>query len=432
MKLIIRFLNLIILALSAVATILMFTLPTLSFNSYVAIDLNTFAAFVPTTEFSDDIDIVKLIGTDTIRVGMKFKVSPAQTAGMIDGNRERINENVIGDNIKDVVHMLHKPVDIITDYLIRTNMKKLITNQITTYVDQARAKYADQYPVASTTADIMDEVGMDDEYFTNFSIALYDSLNSDGATVDSAGNVLYTQIDDALAKAEESGVVDTSAFGDENKAAIKDSLVGILTSLNLVNSDNSIKKISEISYVYLTDYLRGELSTKVDDPTTLEQKAGETTPDYADRLLNQYVLIIMPDVFYQVLGYVCLGLMIALCVFAFIWGLLFLITLLKTFTRKPWTIFGPWFWLLGFLQIIIGVGLIIFGKIILPSLPLEMLHLPITKVIISLRTFAVIPSILYAICIPFSIVYGFFKRRVKRIVQKEDDRREFEREMEDD
>ena len=420
MKFAIRIFNLIILAVSAVATILLFTLPTLSFNSKVGIDLNTFAGFVPTTEFSEDIDIVKLVGTDTVEVGIKFQLSPMQVGGAVDGNRERINEDIIGNNITDTVRILHEPVDIITDYLIRTNMKKLITEQVTAYVDQAREKYAQEYGIASTTEEIMDEVGMNDEYFTNFSIALYNELNSDTATTTSAGNVLYAQIDDALAKAEETGVVDTSDFGEESKSAIKGSLVNILTSLNLVNDDGTIKKISEISYVYLAEFLKSDLATKVDDPTSLEQKAGESNPDYADRLLNQYVLVILPDVFYQVLGYVCLGLLIGLFVFAFLWGLLFLITLIKTFTRKPWTIFGPWFWLLGSLQIVIGVGLIILGKIVLPMLPLEMLHLPIKGVIISLRTFAVIPSILYVICIPLAFIYGFFKRRVKKIVRKED------------
>ncbi len=420
MKLAIRIFNLVILAISAVATILMFTLPTLSFNSYVAIDLNTFSTFVPQTEFSGDIDIVELVGTDTIRVGIKFQLSPLQVGGAIDGNRNRINEDVIGDNVKEMVGILHEPVDIITDYLIRTNMKKLITDQITTYVDQAREKYAQEYPVSSSTEDIMNEVGMDDEYFTNFSIALYNALDADDATVDSASAVLYDQIDEALAKAEESGVVDTSAFGDENKEAISNSLVGILNSLNLVEDGGKIKKISQIAYVYLADFAKKELTGKVSDPAILEQKTDESTPDYADRLLNEYVLMIMPDVFYQVLGYVCLGLLIALFVFVFIWGLLFLITLIKTFSRKPWTIFGPWFWLLGSLQIIIGVGLIIFGKIILPGLPLEALHLPVTKVVISLRTFAVVPSILYVVCIPVAFVYGFFKRRVKRIVREED------------
>ena len=432
MKLAIRIFNLIILALSAVATIMLFATPTLSFNSYVAVDVKTFSAFVPETEFSHDIDITELIGTDKIAVGVKFKLNALQVGGIIDGNKNRINEDIIGDNIKDVIDILHEPVDLITDYLIKTNMKRLISEQITSYVDQAREKYASESGIAitSTTEDILDEVGIDDEYFTNFSLALYDAIDSETATTDSAGDVLFTQIDDALAKAEETGMIDTSVFSEDSKEGIKSGLVNVLTSLNLVEPDSSIKRISQISYVYLASYIKEQLTGKVED-SFLERKVDESIPDYADRLLNRFVIEMMPDMFYQVFGYVALGLIIGLFVFAFIWVLLFLITIIKTFTRKPWTIFGPWFWIIGSLQIILGIVLTALGKIALPMLPLSSLGLPISKLIIAPRTFALVPSILYLICIPLAFIYGFFKRRVKRIVQKEDDREEFEREQED-
>lgn len=433
MKLAIRIFNLIILAISAVATVLLFTMPALSFNSYVAVDVKTFSSFVPETEFSHDIDITELIGTDKIAVGVKFKLSALEVGGIIDGNRNRINEDIIGDNFKEIIDELHEPVDLITDYLIKSNMESLIKQQITSYVDEARTKYATEsgMEITSTTADIMDEVGMDDEYFRNFSLVLYDAINSDTATTDSAGQVLYQQIDEALAMAEETGMVDVSVFSNEEKENVKNGLVNMLDMLNLVEPDSSIKKISQISYVYLVDFLKGQLNGKV-EPAFLERQTDETIPDQADRLLNRYVIEMMPEVFYQVFGYVSLGLIIALFVFAFIWVLLFLITLIRTFGKKPWTIFGPWFWLIGGLQIVLGVGLTVLGKIVLPMLPLEALHLPVSKVIIAPRTFALIPSIFYAVCIPLALVYGFFKRSVKRSVEKEMDREEMENEEDEE
>ena len=430
MKTIIRVFNIVIMALSVVAGVFLFTPPALNFNSKITINVKEFSKFVPETEFSKDIDIAELLGTESIYVGIKFQLDLNGISEMKDGNRERINQDIVSKNVDDIVALLHEPVDLMTDFIIRANIKRLIQEQVTNYVDQAVESYRSKNPSAihSTTEEIMEEVGINDAYFTSFSYALYDAANADGATIDSTSAVLFDQIDTALARAEDSGAVDVSAFGDSQKESIKNSLTSVMNSLNLVNSDGTLKKISQISYIYLSDYLKKQLAGSVPS-AELEQKTDEDTPAYADRLLGLFVNTKMPDIFYQIVGYVSLGLYIGLFVFAGVWALLLLITLLKTFTKKPWTFFGPWFWLVGIVQLVVGFGLTAIAKFAVNKFDIASYGLPINQVQMYLRTYALVPSFLFLGCVVIGIVYGFFKRACK-YKMKQDDLKEQKEEQE--
>ena len=410
MKIVIKIFNAIIMALSLVATVFLFISSTFSFNSHIALDVEKFAKFVPETKFTENIDIVNLLGTDTIHVGIKFNLTYGGIGEVRDGNRDKINEKIISNNVNDIITMLHEPIDLITEFSIREVIKSTVKDEIYKQVDDANQRYGGY----STTEDIMDEVGMDDEYFNNFSIALYDAANEDGATVDSVSDVLYSQIDEAMARAEESGMVDTSGFSEDTKTSIRENLLGILESLQLVNDDGTLKKISQISYIYIAEYAKKGLDGKVDDPAVLEKEPGESEPDYADRLMHLFIITVIPDFAYMIIGYVCTALLIGLFVFAAIWGILIIITFLRTLsTKKPWTIFGPWFWIVGSLQLILGVGLTAAGKFILPKFNIQATGLPIRSIILAPRTYALIPSIIFLAMIIIAIVYAFFKKAAK-------------------
>ena len=420
MKTILKIFNLVIMAIATLATVFIFVTPTVSFNSKVCVDIETFSQFVPTTPYTEDLDIVALLGTDEIQVGVKFKLNVGDTKRMMDGDKDFVNEDLIGPNITDIVDILHAPIELITEYYVRTFIKGLIKDEITIQVDEARKKYGE---TSSTADDIMNEVGMDDAYFNNFTYSLYRAADKDDATVDSVTDVLYEQIDDALAKAEQTGVVDTSGFTEESKAALKEDIVANLTEMKLVNEDGTIRRISQMSFHYLSEYLKGELDGKV-SPSELEMKTDEDEFNYSSRLLRLFVYNQIPDDVYTYMSYVALALFIAMFVFAANWIVLIFITLFRTLlSKKPWTIFGPWFWFLGGLQIILGFTLTYLGKVTLPSLDissyLAMFHLPIRSILIAPRTFALIPSIFYMIVVPLAIVYGFFKRSVKRQIREE-------------
>ena len=415
MKIAIRVLNIIIMAISVAAGIFLFMPPAFSFNSKVTINVATFSQFVPETEYSKDIDIPTLLGTDSIYVGVRFQLDVAGIADMKDGDKEKINDKLIAENLEEMIGLLHEPIDLITDFTIRANIKRLISEQVYANVDQAVQTYNQKAGLDNKTEDIMEDVGINDAYFTNFSNALYDAANADGATIDSTNEVLLDQINEALIRAESSGAADTSSFGDSQKEAMTESLKGVFQSLNLIEDDGvHLKKISAIAYMYLADYLKGQLKESYDE-ATLERKSGEKDEAYADRLLELFVKDKMPDLFYKIVGYVSLGLFIGLFVFAGVWAILFVITLLKTFTKKPWTIFGFWFWIVGVVELVVGFGLTAITKLVLSKFDVSQFGLPIKEVLISIKTYALVPSILFAVMIVVGIVYAFIRNAAKKL-----------------
>lgn len=401
-------------AISVVAGIFLFMPPAFSFNSKITVNVATFSQFVPQTEYSKDIDIPTLLGTDSIYVGLKFSLDAQGIMDMKDGNKEKIDDALISKNLQETIAMLHEPVDLITDFTIRANIKRLVAEQVATNVDGAVKAYNEKAGTNNKTEEVMEEVGIDDAYFSNFADSLYGAANSDGATVDYVNEVLLDQVNEALARAKKSGVADTSSFGEDQKQALSDSFMGVFSSLNLIEEDGvHLKKISAIAYMYLADYLKGQLKESHDE-AVLNRQAGENDEQYADRLLELFIEDKMPDLFYKIVGYVSLGLFIGLFVFAGVWAILLLITLIKTFTKKPWTIFGFWFWIVGIVELIIGFGLTAITRLVLSKFDVSQFGLPIKQVLVSIKTYALIPSILFVVMIVVGIVYGFFKKAAKR------------------
>ena len=436
MKLVLRIFNIVIMLLSVVAGVCLFVTPSFSFNSKITLDINGFSKFVPDTEFTHDLDFVELLGTDEINVGIKFSVGLDGMTKIMNGDREIINKEILEYNVNEIVDTLHEPVDLITELAIRNFFKSVIQNEITIAVDDARRKY-DPEGTGSSTEEIMEEVGMDDAYFENLTYTLYTAANQEGTTTDDLGEKLYDEIDAALARAEESGGIDTSSFNQDKKEDLKIYFVSVLGDMNLIEDDGvTIRPIGLISYIYMIDFLKDQLSSEV-PAAELERQPGESLHDQSNRLLNTFILLKMPEAFYTTVGYVSLGLFLGLFVIAGVWALLLIITLLRTFTRKPWTIFGFWFWPIGSLQVFMGVGITFFGKVLLRNMQDKILaqipiELPIKEVILAPRTYALIPSLIFLGVAVLSIIYRIFKSIVKRQVKEEDFENEYEDDEEDD
>ena len=77
MRTILRVLNVVIMVLAAAAAVFLFMPPSFAFTSRITINVDSFSEFVPETEFSKDIDIAGLLGTNELFVGIKFKLDVA-------------------------------------------------------------------------------------------------------------------------------------------------------------------------------------------------------------------------------------------------------------------------------------------------------------------------------------------------------------------
>ena len=414
MKLVLRILNLVLAGVSLVATILLFSLPAFSFNSKVVVDVKTLTNFVPKTVYSEEIKAKELLGTDEIQAGVSFKLSAGEINKVMNGDRDIINERVIVKNLDETLQILNSAVDVITDNTIRVTLKKTIRDEIKKQIDASKPEDS-RY----SAEEIMELIELDDAYFKNFSNALYDEANKSTATITSVNAVLQEQIDDALVKAEKANTIDPGKYTEEQQNATKQNFIKILTSLDMVNEDETIKPISDLPYLYVIKYMKNNLKGKV-SASDLQQKSGETNQKYSNRLLETFVITNIPDFIYQIIGYVCLGVFIGLFVFAGAWLAFAAFEVLHFFfpTKKHKlfkALFLPLFMLLGLLQIALGFVLTGVCKYVLPEkLDLASFNIPIKEAVIVPRTYTLATSIVFIIVVAIGIAYCVLKIFVQK------------------
>ena len=414
MKLVLRILNLVIAAIAGVAVVLLFAIPAFSFNSKVVVDVNEFSKFIPETAYTKDIDVVDTLGTDEIQVGIKFKLSATDINKVMNGDRDIINNIVIIKNIDDTLQTLDDAVDILADNTIRRTLQTTLKDLVSQHIESSK-KDTDK-----SADEIMDLLGLDDEYFKNFSNGLYDEANKDGATVDTVGAILQEQIDDAILRAEKSNAIKPGSFTQEQKDSVKASFTNILNQLEMVKSDGkSLEKISDLPYMYVTKFVKQQLDGKVAE-AELEKKEGETNRAHSDRLLETLVINLIPDIVYQIIGYVSLGMFIGMFIFAGTWILLAAFELLHfIFVTKKHRLFKglflPIFMLSGLLQVVFGFVLTGVCKYVLPAkLDIASFKLPIKDAIIVPRTCTLASSIVFIIVVGAGLVYFILKKFVPK------------------
>jgi hypothetical protein len=447
MKSVIRIFNLIIMAVSGLAAALLFINSTLTFNSRISFDnafINNFFSTIvdkinqPTQSetdpvlkepFVNEINVTKILGTDHVNLKVQFDLSFSEIntlMGKLD--KELVNQELLDKNLSSIFADLHEAVNILTEYTARTALRSVAKKEI---YKQVRKSLEDTgYP--STATDIMDEVGMNDNYFRGFAKTLYDAANipdnpstakeDDGCSVNKFVQTIKSQLEDVLDEADEitNGHVNKEAMlnNPDLDNELRNGFISVITAADLIQSDGeTFVKMEKAAYVFLAKILKEQLSGTV-SPDELEPQVGESREAYAERLSKLYAHNMLPDVFYTITGYSSLGLFIGVIVFAAIWIILIVITLIRTFSsKKPWTIFGPWFWIVGSLQVVLGLALTIFCKFYLPSMSFMQRALegsPIKSIAVAPRTSMLIPSMIFLGMIVFAIVYTIIAHPVKK------------------
>ena len=140
MKLVVRIMHLVIAAIAAVATILLFAMPALSFNSKVVLDVEAVSNIVPSTEFTKDINFVEVLGTNEIQAGISFKLSATDINKVMNGDRDVINEKVLIKNMDETLQTLDDGIEVLADYTIRTNLTGIVKQELIKQVENAKPK----------------------------------------------------------------------------------------------------------------------------------------------------------------------------------------------------------------------------------------------------------------------------------------------------
>ena len=408
MKLIVRIMHLVIAAIAAVATILLFAMPALSFNSKVVLDVEAVSNIVPSTEFTKDIDFVEVLGTNEIQAGISFKLSATDINKVMNGDRDVINEKVLIKNMDETLQTLDDGIEVLADYTIRTNLTGIVKQELIKQVENAK-------PEDKTTEEVLEYLSLGDEEYKEFAYSLYDSANSKNANVDSVGQVLLEHIDEILVKVEKMTGSKSGTFTDEQKEDAKNNMKGMLKQVKILKDDDySLHPISDLPYLYAIDFVKEKLNEKV-SADKLAIKEGETNREYSNRMLETYVVTQMPEIVYQIIGYVSLGLFIGMFVIAGTWILLAAFEVLHFFFvnkkhRLFKGLFMPFFILAGIIQIVLGFVLTGAVKYVLPEkIDITKFNLPIKSAVIVPRTCTLATSIVFIIAIGAMIALGILK-----------------------
>ena len=67
------------------------------------------------------------------------------------------------------------------------------------------------------------------------------------------------------------------------------------------------------------------------------------------------------------------------------------------------------------MELIVGFGLTAITRLVLSKFDVSQFGLPIKQVLVSIKTYALVPSILFAAMIVVGIVYGFLKSAAKKV-----------------
>ena len=408
MKLIVRIMHLVIAAIAAVATILLFAMPALSFNSKVVLDVEAVSNIVPSTEFTKDINFVEVLGTNEIQAGISFKLSATDINKVMNGDRDVINEKVLIKNMDETLQTLDDGIEVLADYTIRTNLTGIVKQELIKQVENAK-------PEDKTTEEVLEYLGLGDQEYKEFAYSLYDSANSKNANVDSVGQVLLEHIDEILVKVEKMTGSKSGTFTDEQKEDAKNNMKGMLKQVKILKDDDySLHPISDLPYLYAIDFVKEKLNEKV-SADKLAIKEGETNREYSNRMLETYVVTEMPDIVYQIVGYVSLGLFIGMFVIAGTWILLAAFEVLHFFFvnkkhRLFKGLFMPFFILAGIIQIVLGFVLTGAVKYVLPEkIDITKFNLPIKSAVIVPRTCTLATSIVFIIAIGAMIALCILK-----------------------
>ena len=447
MKTVIRLFNFLIIGIAGAAIALLFLTSTLTFNSRISINnefiSNYFATVVEKVNqpaqsetdpvlkepFINEINVSKVLGTDHVNLKIQFDLDFGEVnTFMGKQDKDLINQELIDKNLSAIFADVHEAVNILTEYTARTALRSVAKKEI--YKQVKKSLEETHYP--STATDIMDEVGMNDNYFRGFAKTLYDAANTpdnpttakadDGCSVNKFVQTIKQQLEDVLDEAEQitGGHVSKDAMLNNPNLDndLRNGFISVITSADLVQGDGeTFVKMEKAAYVFLAKILKEQLSSST-PASELEPLAGESREAYAERLSKMYAHYMLPDLSYTIIGYTSLGLFIGVLVFTAIWAVLIIITLIRTFSsKKPWTIFGPWFWVIGSLQVVLGLALTIFCKFYLPGMSFVQNALagsPIKSIALAPRTSVLIPSMIFLGTIVFAIIYTILAHPVKK------------------
>ena len=412
-------------ALTAVITLLV--MPTVRINVGYSMTADQIAQAFPSEgeegEGSDSgIDFKEMLGDEGISLDLSLSVDSKLLFNSLTGDPQTvIEENFVEPNVKNIAASLKKPLGNIGQGMLKYMVTAFYTKTYESAIDSLKSDSETR-----TTKEIRIAGGIDDDYLKGESEDVMTELNKNTATVTSLSNVMFNSLLNGTKKFNNAKVGYTiPEMGEDQRGKVKDTVKEMLDGLGMVKEDGeSLYPINIVMDAMIVGVFRESSKTEAPENETIEQKAAAL-----DKELATFIKGMIPSESYSTLAMVLKIVLIVLLVFVGIWGLLFIYTLLRTLLakKKVWTMTGPIFWILGLLQIILGIGLTAAVSVLMNSGVLnsiignsagssggEEAASMMAGLKLSIMTSMFIPSIILLIMIPFMIVYAVMKHKYKR------------------
>lgn len=417
---IIRILNIVYMAIAAVAIVFFFSVPfvdasvNVTMNNQFVLDL--IQKNVPGAESLTMEDI--FTNNEKVEATIRLNVTPVQLVeSYTDKSQQNIETYFITPNCSDLVDALLPQIKNVAQALLKLSAKNAVDSQIEDY-----NKAHPDSPISVPAEQINEAANQ-----------ILNSLEEEGATTDSVSQTIYDQAVSIIENADG----DTSAISKEE---IQDALSEELDKYGLLNPDGTIKNddgtVNQILYDLITggglfpsnSSNENDSSTSSipsnsepkslnsnDNTITIASPENTKTEEDVKAALAANLTTLLGDQFLVVTTTALKAMFVVLIVFVITWGFLLVYTLIRTFRKKKcYTFIGPVFWIVGFFEIGLGIGLKVASQfpIDLTSMTGQLNMFESIKPNISFSTF--IPGILVLLCIPLTIIYKHYKKKLKK------------------
>ena len=423
-------------AMAATAIICLLAMPTLKINLGYTLTADQMAESFPSggSEGSggeNQLDVKEYLGDDGISLDLGLEIKSKLLFSVLSGDpTEAIEKNFVDPNVKNIVAALKAPINKIGKGMVTFMFKQYYINIFENEIDAVKGSSETR-----TNEEIRIAGGLTDKYLKSLAEKTYDEVDSSKATVTSVHNVIVSSTKEANAKFNKANTgVTIPEFDNQDDADALNATKEMLDSVGMIKDDGeSLYPMSVIMDAMLVDAFRETTNSNKEGKSsapaseTLEEKASKLNSVLAD-----FIKELIPEDSYKTVAMVLKIVLAVLVVFIATWAIFFLNTLLRTLLakKKVWTFTGPIFWILGIIQIILGVGLTIAVAAVMSNASkltsmmggseetAEAATNAMANIKISIFTSMFVPSIILLILIPTMIAYGILKGKYKRELKR--------------
>lgn len=447
MKLVIKILNLVYIAIAAVAITCFCSKPFLDLKANYKLGSNDLTELVSplVSQKLDKEEVKQCIGDKTIAADVTLVIEATDVFHFQD--KEGLKTKLDGSletTAMSIVKQMKDPLHEMAVKIAKKTAKQMISDSIAHKIEA----------VSSTaSAEAMEKAGIDDKYLSDFTEEVYDKLCEKDPTIDKVMEIVEVKMEDVLDKlnaAEVDGFENTEGMSKDMTDTVRADMEKQFKDMGICDEDGNILNIDDAINTMLMYYIDGgnkSESNENTEKTTEETTEGETgeggekvkrilfaegseeeetkkTEDELNQKLKNKLMQSIDEMAITSSFSEYLFIYFLFTMFLILpWAALAIFSLIRVIRRKKvWT--KVWYlFTFAFIQLILGVVLTIAVSKFLPQIsgiiPLESLRSVLSTLTMSVTTSSFIPSILYLALIPLTIVYVILAHRVKANYRKE-------------